>query len=72
MIPPLSIQEQLSRWDAEKSRAGRDDQIDTDEDRDDEEEELPMVGAPSNSHVVHRLLCAFIFILLLAADHTDL
>lgn len=38
---PLLIQEQLSRWDAEKSHTGRDGEKHIDED---EEEEFPMVS----------------------------
>lgn len=39
---PLLIQEQLSRWDAEKSHTGRDGEKHIDEEE--EEEEFPMVS----------------------------
>lgn len=48
MSSPLSIQDQLSRWDAERMYAGRDGQKHMEEEEEqeeeEEEEELPMVS----------------------------
>lgn len=82
MISPLSIQNQLSRWDAERSHAGRDGQKHADEEEEEEdEEELPMVSILvslfmlvllDNNREHEHFVYLFSYTLLSSADHTDL
>lgn len=73
MSSPSSIQDQLNRWDAEKSY--RDGQKHVDDDDKEEEEELPMVSVPLRLFILAVWVAqfsVFIFIVSVSADHTDL